>query len=65
MPKKLISNEDLYRLQVLSGPQISPDGQTIVYSVQRVDKKTEKNIQICGLCPPMVDNHVNLLLVIR
>lgn len=40
--KRLITAEDLYKFQVLSGAEISPDGQHIVYVVQRVDPKTEK-----------------------
>lgn len=40
--KRLISAEDLYKFQVLSSPRIDPDGGSIVFSVQRVDKKTEK-----------------------
>ena len=42
MPKNLITAEDLYRIKVLSSPQISPDGATVIFSVQRVDRKTEK-----------------------
>ncbi|WP_298006688.1 MULTISPECIES: S9 family peptidase [Anaerolinea] len=42
MAKRLITAEDLYRFQVLSDPQISPDGEHVVFSVQRVDRKNEK-----------------------
>ncbi len=41
-PPRFISPEDLYHFQVLSSPQISPDGKHVVYRLQRVDKKTEK-----------------------
>ncbi|MEM7531743.1 MAG: S9 family peptidase [Chloroflexota bacterium] len=37
-----ISTQDLYRFQPISGCAISPDGQHVVFSVQRVDRKTEK-----------------------
>ncbi|MHB1482406.1 MAG: S9 family peptidase [Bellilinea sp.] len=40
--KRLISADDLYKFQVLSSPRIDPGGDSIVFSVQRVDKKTEK-----------------------
>ena len=40
--KRLITVEDLYNLQIVSDPQISPDGEHIIFCVQRVDRKTEK-----------------------
>ena len=40
--KRPISAEDLYALQLISEPQISPDGRHVVYTQQRVDQKTEK-----------------------
>jgi dipeptidyl aminopeptidase/acylaminoacyl peptidase len=40
--KRTITAEDLYRFQPTGGARISPDGRSIVYSVQRVDQKTEK-----------------------
>lgn len=40
--KRLITAEDLYKLVVVSDTRISPDGKLIVYTVQRVDAKTEK-----------------------
>ena len=42
MPTKTITAEDLYRLQVLSSPQISPNGKFVIFSVQHVDRKSEK-----------------------
>lgn len=45
MPKRKkhpISAQDLYRLRPITDCQIAPDGQHVVYCVQRVDKKTEK-----------------------
>jgi len=40
--KHPISAKDLYRLQLITDCQISPDGGCVVYCVQRVDQKTEK-----------------------
>lgn len=40
--KRRITAEDLYRLQEISGCEISPDGRHVAYSVRRVDRKTEK-----------------------
>ncbi len=40
--KRLITAEDLYRLEQLTDCRIAPDGQHVVYAVQRVDRKTEK-----------------------
>src|SRR5690606_11300969 len=33
---------DLYRYEVPSDPQISPDGRHVVFTVQRVERETEK-----------------------
>jgi dipeptidyl aminopeptidase/acylaminoacyl peptidase len=40
--KRVIRTEDLYHLEIVSDPQISPDGEHIIFCVQRVDEKTEK-----------------------
>lgn len=40
--KRRITAEDLYNFQLIADPQISPDGQHVVFSLKRVDKKTEK-----------------------
>ncbi len=43
MPKRrTITPEDLYDFQQITDLEISPDGMHILYSVQRVDRKTEK-----------------------
>jgi dipeptidyl aminopeptidase/acylaminoacyl peptidase len=45
MPKKntrTIEAEDLYRIELITEARLSPDGQTVVYAQQRVDRKTEK-----------------------
>jgi len=40
--KHLITAEDLYNLETVSGIRISPDGKYIIYAQHRVDRKTEK-----------------------
>jgi dipeptidyl aminopeptidase/acylaminoacyl peptidase len=40
--KRRITAEDLYRLLQVGDCRISPDGEHVVFSVQRVDRKTEK-----------------------
>jgi dipeptidyl aminopeptidase/acylaminoacyl peptidase len=40
--KRVINTEDLYRIELLSEPRLAPDGQHVIYRVQRVDRKTEK-----------------------
>jgi len=39
---RVISAEDLYQFNTVSEVRISPDGKNVVYTVQRVDRKTEK-----------------------
>ncbi len=40
--KRLITAEDLYNIELVSDPQISPDGAHVIFGVTRVDRKTEK-----------------------
>ncbi len=40
--RRTITAEDLYQINTISEVRISPDGQNVVYTVQRVDRKTEK-----------------------
>jgi dipeptidyl aminopeptidase/acylaminoacyl peptidase len=40
--KRRITAEDLYRMQLASNPQISPDGRYVVYQLSRVERKTNK-----------------------
>jgi dipeptidyl aminopeptidase/acylaminoacyl peptidase len=45
MPKntaRIITAEDLYRFQIITDMELSPDGNQIIYAVQTVDKSTEK-----------------------
>lgn len=54
MPQKKtrsISAEDLYRFDQLSGVNISPDGNHIIYSVQRIDRKKEKKYTNLWIVP--------------
>ena len=49
--KRPITAEDLYKFQLVNSPQISPDGQQIIFSVQRVDDKTQKKYSNLWLVP--------------
>ncbi len=49
--KRLITAEDLYRFQLITDCQISPDGRHVVFCVQRVDKKTEKKYSNLWVVP--------------
>ncbi len=40
--KRLITAEDLYAFELIFEPRLSPDGEKVIYSVQHVDRKTEK-----------------------
>ncbi len=54
MPKKKrkpITAEDLYRFELITDFRISPDGKNVIYSLQRVDKKTEKKFSNLWLVP--------------
>ncbi|MBU0512057.1 MAG: S9 family peptidase, partial [Chloroflexi bacterium] len=39
---RTITAEDLYKFELISAMQISPDGQNVIYAQPRVDPKTEK-----------------------
>lgn len=49
--KRLITAEDLYDIQQISGTRISPDGQHVIYAVHRVDRKTEKKYSNLWIAP--------------
>jgi dipeptidyl aminopeptidase/acylaminoacyl peptidase len=49
--KRLISAEDLYTLQLIGDCQISPDGEHVAYTVQRIDRKTHKKYSNLWLAP--------------
>jgi dipeptidyl aminopeptidase/acylaminoacyl peptidase len=40
--KRLLTPDDIYRVQQVRGPQVSPDGQWIAYSVTSVDRDADK-----------------------
>lgn len=40
--KRPITAEDLYKFELVSDPQISPDGKHIIFGVSHVERKTEK-----------------------
>ncbi len=42
--KRRIAAEDLYRLRLVSGCEISPDGRHVIFEVLRVDRKSEKRL---------------------
>jgi dipeptidyl aminopeptidase/acylaminoacyl peptidase len=42
LKKRPISAEDLYQFELLSQARLSPDGQTVVYCISRVERRTEK-----------------------
>jgi dipeptidyl aminopeptidase/acylaminoacyl peptidase len=41
-PKRPLTAEDLYLIELVTDPQISPDGRSVIFGVLRVDRKTEK-----------------------
>jgi dipeptidyl aminopeptidase/acylaminoacyl peptidase len=48
---RTITAEDLYAIQVISDPRLSPDGRQAVFSLQRVDRKTEKKYSNLWIAP--------------
>lgn len=40
--KGRITADDLYKLQEISGSELSPDGKYVAYAMRRIDNKTEK-----------------------
>ncbi|HEX9743795.1 MAG TPA: DPP IV N-terminal domain-containing protein, partial [bacterium] len=49
--KRTITAEDLYRFELITGFRLSPDGENVIYAVQRVDKKTEKKFSNLWIAP--------------
>lgn len=43
-PRRVMTPEDLYRLEAVTDPRISPDGERVVYVRQWVDRESEKRI---------------------
>src|SRR4030066_565335 len=50
---RTITAEDLYQFNTVSEVRIPPDGQNVVYTVQRVEKKTEKKYTNLWVAPTM------------
>ena len=40
--QKRISAQDLYRMELITDSDISPDGKNAIYAVQRIDQSNEK-----------------------
>jgi len=51
MSQRLITAEDLYNFHLISSCQISPDGNHLIYCVERVDKKTQKKYSNLWIVP--------------
>jgi dipeptidyl aminopeptidase/acylaminoacyl peptidase len=49
--KRPISAEDLYRFELVTDPQISPDGKHIVFCLHRVDREEEKKYANLWIVP--------------
>lgn len=49
--KRPLTAADLYQLQLVTDPQLSPDGRTILFGVIRVDQKTEKKYTNLWITP--------------
>lgn len=49
--KRTITADDLYQIKVISGCQISPDGENIVYGLQTVDRESEKKFMNLWIIP--------------
>lgn len=50
-PKRLITADDLYSLQLVADVRLSPDGNTTIFSVSRVEGKTEKKYANLWIVP--------------
>ncbi|MEZ4518479.1 MAG: S9 family peptidase [Chloroflexota bacterium] len=40
--RRPLASDDLYRYQLVSDPQLSPDGQNVVFCIRTVERETEK-----------------------
>ncbi len=49
--KQLMTATILYDLQIVSDPQISPDGEHIIFAVQRIDRDEEKKYRNLWVVP--------------
>ena len=58
--KRRITAEDLYEIEIITGCQISPDGEDIVYAVQSVQKDREKKFTHLWRVPTRMGKPVQL-----
>jgi dipeptidyl aminopeptidase/acylaminoacyl peptidase len=49
--QRTITAEDLYRFHLVSHAELSPDGQQVVYALQRVDEESEKKYSNLWVVP--------------
>lgn len=49
--KRTISAEDLYRLRTFSGLRLAPDGKHVIYSLQRINRKTQEKFSNLWVLP--------------
>ncbi len=49
--KRLITAEDLYIIESVSGMRLSPDGKYVAYAQHRVERKTEKKYSNLWIIP--------------
>jgi len=49
--KRLITAEDLYSFEIIKNARLSPDGKQVVYTVSRVERKTEKKYANLWIVP--------------
>lgn len=49
--KRKITAEDLYKIELISHVRISPNGEHVIYVVQRIDQKTEKKYSNLWVVP--------------
>jgi len=54
--KRSITAEDLYKIETISDVRLSPNGAHVVYTVQRVDQKTEEKFTNLWLVPTKTGN---------
>jgi dipeptidyl aminopeptidase/acylaminoacyl peptidase len=48
---RTITAEDLYQFKAVTDDRISPDGVNVVYTIQQVDRKTEKKYSNLWVSP--------------
>lgn len=51
MKQRFVEISDLYRFKLVSDPQISPDGERVVFVVERMDRKEKKYFSNLALVP--------------